>query len=403
MTPCSRSAAKARERPRSAVKTIATQSNPLAASSDESAGQDEVEDDERREDEEEHRRQRVARAQLEQEVLARERSDVGEVVHASASFEVARRSMRAGSCVATTKAALAARFRELAVEQRRTFFVEAAVRLVEDEQVGIVQQRAAESEALQHPARVRVRALVPCVPEPEALEQHADALAPLGDAVEPAVEVEVLERGQLAVDERLVPDVPDAAAFERERASSPAVGTASPAQSRSSVVLPEPLGPVTSRNPSRATSKPDAAQNALVAVPLLKPPSPNHEATVVAPGIAAPELVGHGRLSHVGDCPRHVRRRRGSDWLLRAWSSRRECDSCATVDLPGQGDGQTRAVGCAECHAFLARSCPTGSFTSPPRRGEDGDLPRRQRPPELPRAARPRRAGSSNGTASPSA
>src|SRR6266545_6085307 len=36
--------------------------------------------------------------------------------------------------------------------------------------------------------------------------------------------------------------------------SSPAVGIASPAQSRSSVVLPDPFGPVTSRNPSWSTS-----------------------------------------------------------------------------------------------------------------------------------------------------
>src|SRR3954463_15232849 len=41
------------------------------------------------------------------------------------------------------------------------------------------------------------------LPEAEALEQHPDPLAPLGHAVEPAVEVEVLEHGQLAVDERL--------------------------------------------------------------------------------------------------------------------------------------------------------------------------------------------------------
>ena len=39
ITPCSRSAANARDRPSSAVKTIATQSRPVAASSDESHGQ----------------------------------------------------------------------------------------------------------------------------------------------------------------------------------------------------------------------------------------------------------------------------------------------------------------------------------------------------------------------------
>ena len=86
---CSRSGTNARPRPSSAVKTIATQSSPLAARSDERAGKREVEDDEDRDDEEQHRRQRVARAQLEQQILARERAHVGGVVHASASVAVA--------------------------------------------------------------------------------------------------------------------------------------------------------------------------------------------------------------------------------------------------------------------------------------------------------------------------
>src|SRR5579864_340536 len=60
----------------------------------------EVEDDERRNDEEQHRRQRVPCAQLEQEVLARERAHVSEICrHASASFVVARGETRSGSCV----------------------------------------------------------------------------------------------------------------------------------------------------------------------------------------------------------------------------------------------------------------------------------------------------------------
>ena len=50
------------------------------------------------------------------------------------------------------------------------------------------------------------------VPQAEALEQHPDPLAPLGHAVQPAVELEVLERRQLAVDERLVAEETDPAA-----------------------------------------------------------------------------------------------------------------------------------------------------------------------------------------------
>jgi hypothetical protein len=90
--------------------------------------------------------------------------------------------------------------------------VERRERLVEHEQLGLVQQRAAEREPLRHPARVRRDTLGPHVPEAVALEQHPDPLAPLRYAVEPAVEVEVLEGGQIAVEQRLVPEVPEVAA-----------------------------------------------------------------------------------------------------------------------------------------------------------------------------------------------
>src|SRR5205823_7317646 len=69
---------------------------------------------------------------------------------------------------------------------------------------GVVEQGATEREPLLHAAREGTGALVPGVPEPEALEQHPDPLAPLGHPVEPAVEVEVLDRGQLPVHERLM-------------------------------------------------------------------------------------------------------------------------------------------------------------------------------------------------------
>ena len=144
---------------------------------------------------------------------------------------------------------------------------------------------------------------MPRVPEAEALEQHAAALAPFGDAVEAPVEVEVLERGQLAVDERLVSRGSRCARGRRVMSSSPPVGTASPAQSRSSVVLPDPFGPVTTRNPSRATLELDAAQNALVAVPLLQSPRARiSRGTLVA---LAPANTGRVRPRRFrGDCPR---------------------------------------------------------------------------------------------------
>src|SRR4051812_45200860 len=65
-----------------------------------------MEDHERGRDEEQHRRQRVARAHLEQQVLARKCRDVSDVApHANASRAVASGSRRSGSCVATRNVA----------------------------------------------------------------------------------------------------------------------------------------------------------------------------------------------------------------------------------------------------------------------------------------------------------
>jgi len=98
---------------------------------------------------------------------------------------------------------------ELGVEQLRTGGVERGERLVEHEQLWLVQEHATQSEPLCHPARVRRNAVVPHVPQAETLEQHPGTLAPLQDVVEPAVQLEVLERGQLAVDEWLVREEAD--------------------------------------------------------------------------------------------------------------------------------------------------------------------------------------------------
>src|SRR5580765_5520021 len=90
--------------------------------------------------------------------------------------------------------------------------VEPVERLVEQQEVGVVEKRAAEREPLEHPARKRSGPLVPDAPQPEALEHRAGALAALWKPVQAAVEVEVLERCQLPVDERLVGQEPDRAA-----------------------------------------------------------------------------------------------------------------------------------------------------------------------------------------------
>ena len=222
------------------------------------AGQREVEDDERRDDEERHRRERVAGAQLEPEVLAGERRDVAEIgghVRSSAIRCVASAATRSGSWVATTSVrprpprASRARRRELGA-----LVVERRVRLVEDDEVRLVEERPAEREPLRHPARVGRHPLMAGVPQAEPLEQHPDALAPLADAVEPAVQLEVLERGQLEIDKRLVPEEADAPAFHRDRERA-ARRRGKPGDQAQQGRLPGSFGPVTTSAPPGSISK----------------------------------------------------------------------------------------------------------------------------------------------------
>ena len=77
--------------------------------------------------------------------------------------------------------------------------------------LGLARAWAPEREPLRHPARVRGEALAAHLPEAVALEQHPDPLAALAYAVETAEELEVLERGEVAVEERLVAEVPEPA------------------------------------------------------------------------------------------------------------------------------------------------------------------------------------------------
>ena len=98
---------------------------------------------------------------------------------------------------------------QLGVEKLLPFAVEARIRLVEQEQLGLVQKRAAEREPLLHAAGEGPYPLAAGIPEPVPLQQHADALAALGDVVETPVEVEVLERAQLPIDEWLVSQIAD--------------------------------------------------------------------------------------------------------------------------------------------------------------------------------------------------
>jgi hypothetical protein len=103
-------------------------------------------------------------------------------------------------------------------------------------------------------------------------------LAAFRNAVEPAVEVEVLERRQLAVDERLVPEVAELRAFDVDLELA-RLGAARPAMRRSRVVLPEPFGPVTSRKSSSPTSSVTPRRILFVPVPLLERTGADHSVT----------------------------------------------------------------------------------------------------------------------------
>ena len=139
---------------------------------------------------------RVSRApELDPQVLARQRDDVGEVRHASASSCRGQRSEARRARGSRRRRSLAGQRLELAIEQRRSSLVRARVRLVEHEQLGVVEQRPAERRAAasSRGSSVETRSLR-ASHRREALEKHADPLASLRHAVEAAEEVEVLEQ-----------------------------------------------------------------------------------------------------------------------------------------------------------------------------------------------------------------
>jgi hypothetical protein len=167
---------------------------------------------------------------------------------------------------------------ELAVEQLRPLGVEAGERLVQDQQLGPVQERPAEREPLQLPARELRRPLAPRLPQPEALEQHPDPLPPLGHVVEAAVEIEVLERGQLAVDERLVAEEPDRRALrlDLERAAGRhGEARAEPQQRR----LARAVGPGDDEEAAALELEVEAIEHLLEAVALREIARRDHRAT----------------------------------------------------------------------------------------------------------------------------
>jgi hypothetical protein len=125
------------------------------------------------------------------------------------------------------------------------------------------------------------------VPEAEPLEQHADAFAPFRNVVQAPVQLEILEGCELAVDERLVSDEPDPAAFRANlelagaRRSEP---SAQPQERR----LPRAVRTGDEEERVARKLEVDPAEHPFVPVTLLQPASPDHNATVVSRGTSGP-------------------------------------------------------------------------------------------------------------------
>ncbi len=166
-------------------------------------------------------------------------------------------------------------FRKLGVKELCTFGVEAVEGLVEQKQAWIVQERPAEGKALEHAARERPGPLVPRSPEPEALEHRAGALAPLGQPVETTVEIEVLERRQLPVEERLVPEKTDRRA-RRVHVELTAGRRSEPRTEAKQRRLPGPVRPGHEHEPATRHLEVEAVEDALVAEALGQALCPDH-------------------------------------------------------------------------------------------------------------------------------
>jgi hypothetical protein len=126
-----------------------------------------------------------------------------------------------------------------------------------------VQQRPAEPEPLLHAARKGGDTVVADLPEPEALEQHADALSPLRDAVETAEQGQVLERRQLPVDERVVAEVADR--VPRRQLERALVGREQSGEHAQERRLPRAVGPGHEQEAAFGQGHVDVAEDAAVA------------------------------------------------------------------------------------------------------------------------------------------
>ena len=110
-----------------------------------------------------------------------------------------------------------AQLEELLLEPLDGVGVEPAERLVEQQQVRLVEERAREGQALAHAARVRAHGPAAGAVEPGPREQPCDPRGRLGDAEELRIECQVLCPTQVRVAGYLVAGIADPAAKRRRR------------------------------------------------------------------------------------------------------------------------------------------------------------------------------------------
>ena len=152
-----------------------------------------------------------------------------------------------------------ARLLEQAAQHLPALGVQPRRRLVQQQRSGSCRPIASERQPLEHPPGELGGPVAAGVRQPDPVERLVDAV--VRDPVEGGVELEVLAGREPRVDERVVAGVADGAAGGRRRGEVVARdrdlpdGRSTVASTRRSVVLPAPLGPVTSTVSPSATAR----------------------------------------------------------------------------------------------------------------------------------------------------
>ena len=161
----------------------------------------------------------------------------------------------------TVRPVLAPEPLELVVQQVAGHGVERAERLVHEQHVGLLRERAGQLHPLAHAARQLVGQLLLEALEVDELEQLAHAL-PAGVGLRHLAELEreldVAPHGEPREQRRLLEHERRATAAHRR--PCPAVGRSSPATRLSSVLLPQPDAPSRHTNSPGATSSETAVE-----------------------------------------------------------------------------------------------------------------------------------------------